>query len=173
MRQKTFWFLAPAAVLSLAGCTSATAPRTAPPPPAEAAITISVGPCFGFCPVYSVMVSSSGTISFEGERHTAALGKHQREGGAASYSALAAALAPFRPSQGTVARTTCEQQITDQPHYDISWTANDGTVTKLQHDRGCRSPKNDTLNAVLQDLPDQLGIEPWARQLTRPGVSRG
>jgi hypothetical protein len=162
------------ALLSLAACHAGPAPHTAATPPAASdTIAISVGPCFGFCPVYTVTVTPGGTITFEGERHTAVLGKRSREGGPASYQALAAALAHDRPATGTQAQTTCEQRISDQVHYDITWTAPDGTVTRLGHDRGCRSAANEALGAALQAMPDQLGIAPWAHQLTRPGASRG
>ncbi len=165
--------LAPAALLGLAGCSSPTPHAPVATPPAMSTIAVSVGPCFGFCPVYSVTVTSGGTITFDGERHTTVLGRKQREGGAVSYQRLSAALAPYRPASGSTTQTACDQKISDQAHYTILWTAPDGTVTTLQHDKGCRSATNDGLNAALQALPGQLGIEPWARQLTRPGTPRG
>lgn len=164
--------LAPVAFLGLAGCSSPAAHAPVAAPPAMATIAVSVGPCFGFCPVYSVTVTTGGTITFDGERHTAVLGRRQREGGAVSYQRLSAALAPYRPASGS-AQTACDQKISDQAHYTIQWTAPDGSMTTLEHDKGCRSAANDGLNAALQTLPGQLGIEPWTRQLTRPGASRG
>ena len=166
--------LAPAALLALAGCDMGARPRAAATPaPAMATIAVSVGPCFGFCPVYSVAVTPGGTITFNGERHTAVLGQKLREGGPAAYRALSAALAPYRPATGTVAETPCDQTVSDQARYHITWTAPDGTVTALDHDRGCRTAAGQALNAALLAMPDQLGIEPWARQTNRPGASRG
>jgi hypothetical protein len=163
------------ALSALGACADMTA---RPPGPTQAAsssetIAWSVGPCFGFCPVYTVTVSPSGTVTFDGERHTAMLGKHSREGGAQAYAATAAALATYRPASGTTAQTTCEQRMSDQSTMRITWTAPGGAVTTLEHDRGCRSPRNDGLNAALQALPAQLKIDAWAKQTTRPGVSRG
>lgn len=165
--------LAPAALLGLGGCSAQTAHAPVTTPLAMATIAISVGPCFGFCPVYSVTVASDGTTTFEGERHTALLGRKQRDGGEVAYQRMFEALAPYRPANGAEAQTSCDQRISDQAHYTITWTSPDGIVTKLDHDKGCRSAANEALNAALQALPKQLGIEPWARQMTRPGASRG
>ena len=133
----------------------------------------SIGPCNGFCPVYTVAVSPAGNVTFDGERHTAMLGHHIRESGPGAWHAVALALAAYRPATNTSAKTTCERQATDQSVYHITWTAPDGHVTTLTHDKGCRSARNDALTAALQSLPTALGIEPWARQMMRPRVSRG
>lgn len=169
--------LASAAMLSLGACAAnGTPPATAAAPTPQAAgetIAVSVGPCSGFCPVYQVAVSPAGMVTFTGERHTTELGEKTRQASPADYQALATALATYRPATGTTGETQCDQRISDQSHTRITWTAPDGTVTTLEHDKGCRSAANERLNALLQDLPTRLGIEPWTRQITRPGVSRG
>lgn len=136
-------------------------------------ISVSVGPCFGFCPVYEANVSASGTVDFRGTRHTAVLGARRLQRKPADYAALAAALKPYAPAIGTTASTQCDQRISDQQHYTIVWTAADGARTTLQHDKGCRSAQNDALNAILEQIPSKLGIADWAKQTSRPGVSRG
>ncbi|MBB5985745.1 DUF6438 domain-containing protein [Sphingobium lignivorans] len=161
--------------LSLAGCAAIDAPATGVPAsegPAES-IAYEVGPCFGFCPVYNARIASNGTVAFEGIRHTMTIGKQAVTKDAATYRAFAEALAPFRPADGTTASTTCDARISDQQHYRITWTSADGKTTVLEHDRGCRSPRNDRLNAVLEAAPERLGIADLARQTTRPGASRG
>lgn len=161
-----------AAIGGLSAC--ATAPKAGPGAPAALeTIAVSVGPCFGFCPVYKLGITPDGTVAFDGERHTAVLGQRTRAAGRAAYDRTAAGLAPYRPATGATAETTCETRISDLQQYHLTWTAADGTVTTLNHDRGCRSPRNEALNELLQALPTQLGVEPWARQTTRPGVSRG
>lgn len=161
-----------AALGGLSAC--ATAPKAGPGAPGvPETIAVSVGPCFGFCPVYKLGITPNGAVAFDGERHTAVLGQRTREAGRATYDRTATALAPYRPTTGATAETTCETRISDQQHYTVSWTAADGTVTTLNHDRGCRSARNEALNEILQALPSQLGIEPWTRQTTRPGASRG
>jgi hypothetical protein len=164
------------AAAALAGCTTGgSAPATAggAAPATAERIAFSVGPCFGFCPVYSAGIGADGMVSFEGERHTAVLGNRTAQRDAARYARFAAALAPFRPATGSHVRTTCDAQATDQSDYHISWTAPDGTQTILDHNRGCRSARNDALNAVLQAAPETLGIAEWTAQATRPGTSRG
>jgi len=153
------------------GCTSLIG-HSAQPAPAET-IAYSVGPCFGFCPVYRVEVTPSGHIAFDGERHTATLGRQEVEGGTKAYRAIATSLAAYRPATGETAQTQCDQRISDMQHYRIVWTAADGTQTVLEHDKGCRSKTNDGLNKALATLPEALGIADWTRQETRPGVSRG
>ncbi len=141
--------------------------------PIKETIAWSVGPCFGYCPVYKVEVDGNGTVRFVGERHTAVLGRKAREGGPDAYRAIETALAPYRPSTGASTSTICEQQVSDSSSYVFSWTRSDGTVTTLKHDKGCLSPRNIALNTALQTLPRQLGVEDWMSQVTRPGDSRG
>ncbi len=159
-----------ALLAGLGGCASLQGPSTFP---AGETVSYSVGPCFGLCPVYNVSVTPDGFVRFEGERHTATLGQQERHGGASAYRAISTSLAAYRPATGTTADTECESRMSDQQHYRIVWTAADGTQTVLQHDKGCRSPRNDALNKTLENLPNKLGIADWARQTTRPGVGRG
>jgi hypothetical protein len=138
-----------------------------------AAITVSVGPCFGFCPVYDVTVSEKGDVHFSGKRHTAFVGDRDRTGGAAVYGALARDLATFRPADGTTAQVECTAAISDTSSYTIIWTAADGRMTVATHQRGCIGGPGKALDGVLAKLPGDLGIADWAKQTTRPGLSRG
>jgi hypothetical protein len=162
-------------LLGISGCAQTGSPPAIGLAPVAQRETIawSAGPCFGFCPVYKVSVTPSGTITFDGERHTAVVGRKVREGGPEAYRIITEALEPYRPAVGTTAQTQCDQQMTDLSAYVVTWAREDGTITTLQHDKGCRSLRNDALNAALQALPDRLQIEGWTAQLTRPGTSRG
>lgn len=175
MRSMVKFACAVLALSALGGCAETTAPPALgqSTKPTKETIAWSVGPCFGFCPVYKVEVDGNGTVRFVGERHTAVLGQKVREGGPDAYRAIVTALAPYRPSTGATTSTSCEQQMSDSSSYVLSWTRSDGTVTTLKHDRGCLSPRNTALNTALQTLPRQLGIEDWTSQVTRPGDSRG
>ncbi len=168
-------FIAGAALLlaGLGGCASLSESGAAAGTQTRETIGYSVGPCFGFCPVYEVVVNPTGHVTYTGARHTAVTGPKEGEAGAGGYNAAAMALAAFRPADGTTAQTQCEQRRTDQQHYIITWTKPDGTKTVLEHDRGCISPSNDKLNKALDSLPAKLGIADWARQTTEPGASRG
>ncbi|EGF91061.1 hypothetical protein ABI_24740 [Asticcacaulis biprosthecium C19] len=161
----------PLAVLALlSGCASL--PQDTPTTAGET-LSYSVGPCFGFCPVYSVTVSPDGHVTYMGERHTAVLGPQEREAGTGTYRAVASVLAGYRPETGATEHTTCESQASDMQNYRIVWKAVDGTETVLMHDRGCRSARNDELNKAMESLPGKLGIDDWAKQTTRPGAGRG
>lgn len=161
------WLCAIAASFTLGSCATMTeTPRTE-------TISWSVGPCFGFCPVYSVQVVPSGLVTFDGERHTAVLGRRSREAGPGAFRSVAEALFAYRPGIGMTAQTECDQRISDQSTTRIVWKGSDGTVTTLEHDRGCRSKRNDALNVMIQGLPARLKIEAWTRQTTRPGAPRG
>ena len=171
MNARTMTTLATVGALALPGCTGSA--LQLPPAPAAETISWSVGPCFGFCPVYTVAVTPAGEVIFDGERHTTTLGRHVRQGGPQAYRAVQSALASYRPPSGTTAQTKCDQQASDLSSYRITWTTPDGRVTTLEHNKGCRSSDNDRLNAVLDALPAQAGVEELAKQLTRPGASRG
>jgi hypothetical protein len=130
-------------------------------------------PCVGFCPVYNASITSNGQVMFDGIRHTATLGQKSVKLDAEAYRSFAANLASYRPAASTTAETSCETRISDQQHYRIVWTAPDGTKATLEHDRSCRSERNNALNAILQGAPEHLWIDEFAKQLTRPGASRG
>lgn len=166
---------AAAALLASGACADTTtlSASSTPVMPVRETIAWTVGPCFGFCPVYKVEVDAAGTVAFDGERHTAVLGRKVRVGGPDAYREIESALATYRPATGATIQTSCDQQISDSSNYVVTWSRPDGTVTTLRHDKGCRSERNDALNAALQSLPQRLGIQDWAAQTTRPGVSRG
>jgi hypothetical protein len=144
-----------------------------PSNPSLAAITVSVGPCFGFCPVYDVTVSEQGDVHFSGKRHTAFVGDRDRTAGATVYGALARDLARFRPADGSTAQVECTAAISDTSSYTITWTAADGRKTVATHQRGCIGGPGRALDDVLAKLPEDLGIADLAKQTTRPGLSRG
>lgn len=167
-----------AAIFALGAC--AASPSTIAPPPAPGtpaplaeAITISVGPCFGFCPIYEARITPEGTVYFDGKRHTTVLGKRERRIGAASYRQVGKALGPFRPATGTTARVDCEVAISDTSSFTISWTDGGGQTTTAEHRRGCHGGPGEALDKVLDEIPSELGIDKWAKQITRPGEPRG
>ena len=158
--------------LSACAAAGGDGPGSAPAPASRETISYSIGPCFGFCPVYTAAIAPDGKVHFDGARHTAVLGARDIRAAPSAFAAVSAALADYRPATGTTAETQCEQQISDQQHTTITWTAADGTKTVLEHDKGCRSARNEKLNAVIGELPAKLGIADLAKQQTRPGASR-
>ncbi|ATI79972.1 hypothetical protein A6768_08105 [Sphingobium yanoikuyae] len=141
--------------------------------PRKETIAVSVGPCFGFCPVYDAKIAPDGTVTFHGERHTATLGDKSRVAGKGTYASISASLAPFRPTDGTTGVVPCDAAISDMSSYTITWTDAQGLKTVATHQQGCSGGPGQALDRILKDLPDRLGISAWAKQITRPGTSRG
>lgn len=161
-------------MVSMTACAARSdAPHASAHPAGRESLAYEVGPCFGFCPVYAVVAASDGRVDFDGMRHTAILGKKSIAGHVSAFRSFAVALAPFRPAAGTTLATQCDMRISDLQHYRIIWTAPDGRQTVLEHDRGCRSVRNDALNAILQEAPKTLGIAEFTQQVTRLGEPRG
>lgn len=163
-----------AALMALAAC-AAVSPGVAPAAGAgvRSSIAISVGPCFGFCPVYDAKIAADGAVSFTGTRHTAVLGPRERQATPQAYHAIETDLARFRPAGGGTAEIPCAVEISDMPTYTITWTDPNGQRAVATHHGGCREGRGDDLDAVLRGLPERLGIVEWMKQTTRPGVSRG
>jgi hypothetical protein len=129
-----------------------------------ASIGYSVGPCFGFCPVYSVEADASGEVTFIGEQNTAQSGEKVGRIDTSDYRKAVEALAPFRPAEGTTADVECGMRATDQQQYRITWQGvSDGPETVLNYYSGCRSQEAQRLRAVLNGLPATLGIADWAK----------
>jgi hypothetical protein len=164
-----------AAMLTLAACApgARTAPIAAAPEAAAETITVAVGPCFGFCPVYVASVAPDGQVRFTGERHTAVLGERTRNIGVTAYGALARDLAIFRPATGTEASVECTAAVSDTSSYTVTWVDTTGRRSATTVQSGCPGGPGHTLVMILRDLPVRLGIADWARQTTRPGASRG
>ncbi|WP_312491323.1 DUF6438 domain-containing protein, partial [Sphingomonas sp.] len=101
------------AAMMLGGCaTTGRAGRPATSTPGET-VRVAVGPCFGFCPVYSVSVAPDGAVHFVGERHTAVLGARTTRVPAPVPSALVRDLARYRPATGDDVPVACTAAVSD------------------------------------------------------------
>ncbi|MFC0337383.1 hypothetical protein SAMN05421848_1832 [Kushneria avicenniae] len=126
-------------------------------------IRYEVGPCHGFCPVYSVEVRADGTTTFIGRQHTQVYGKQARQNGAQAFTQLQRTLAPWQPVMDQQRDSSgCGVRITDMSHYTVTWTGRNGRQAQLLHDGGCRSASALSLTHLLsEDIPEQLGILNW------------
>jgi len=150
-----FLVLATLSGLALMGCAS-----VQQAPNIQETIRYASSPCFGACPIYSVEVTPTGLIRFEGKQYTKAIGVKEIQGNVKDYKKLVSELKTYRPETGTQAKTGgCQQTATDMSSYYISWIQPNGTETKLSHYKGCMSPANSKLNKIMDNLPDQLGIK--------------
>lgn len=165
-----------ALLVMVAPTACATAPRPRPATSAQSlgeTISVAIGPCFGFCPVYSASVEPGGLVRFDGQRNTAVLGQRTRNLGKAGYREIARDLAPFHPAAGTDAVIDCTAAVSDTSPFTVTWSDPSGRKTTATVQSGCPGGPGQALVRVLRGLPDRLGIADWTRQTTRPGTSRG
>ncbi|ERS03039.1 hypothetical protein Q674_10240 [Acinetobacter sp. COS3] len=146
---------------SLVGC--ATTPDQ-PQDTMQETIRYSSSPCFGACPIYSVEVSPSGAVHFDGKQYTKVIGTQDLTVDLSVYKKLQQELKTYRPETGANVKTTgCVQTATDQPSAYFWWKRPDGTITRLSHYQGCISPANAELNKLIERLPTLIGIEDLVR----------
>ena len=146
---------------SLVGC--ATTPDQ-PQDTMQETIRYSSSPCFGACPIYSVEVSPSGAVHFDGKQYTKVIGTQDLTVDLSVYKKLQQELKTYRPETGANVKTTgCVQTATDQPSAYFWWKRPDGTITRLSHYQGCISPANAELNKLIEKLPTLIGIEDLVR----------
>ena len=127
---------------------------------AQETIRYSSSPCFGHCPIYSVDVSPSGEVHFEGKQYTKVTGIKDLTVDPSVYKKLQKELQVYRPETGANVKTAgCEEMATDMPSAYFWWKRPDGTVTRLSHYQGCLSPANAKLNKLVDKLPKLIGIE--------------
>jgi hypothetical protein len=154
--------------LGLAGC----APRTAATPAAQQAsegtaaapaISLERTPCFGSCPVYTISVSPSGQVTFEGRAHVLQLGtasgqisKQQVDAllvelERAGYFGFASRYDPSEPA--------CGRYVTDLPSAISSATLG-GRTKRIEHDHGCGEAPG-ALVVLEKRIDEVLGSERW------------
>ena len=125
-----------------------------------AGISYETGPCFGACPVYRLSVRPSGQATFEGRRDTAVAGTRNFTVTPAQFDALAAHLAPLRPSSGSIRYSgeVCEMMATDLPSAEVVWEPRSGTPQSLYFYHGCDMEKNAAIADRLRAVPEVIGI---------------
>lgn len=161
--------------LLLAACvTNSQEPRTvSAEQPGGETIRLSVGPCFGFCPVYDASVTPDGRIFFDGKRHTAVLGKRSLQGGPALYRELAKELLPYRPTTAAETAIDCSAAVSDTSTFTVTWTDMEGAARSAKVESGCPGGPGAVLVKTLRTMPMRLGVADWAKQTTRPDTPRG
>jgi hypothetical protein len=126
-------------------------------------ITLERTPCFGTCPVYTVTLSRSGTVSFTGRHHVAQAGEAtatvpaERVDGllgeleAGGYFGFADAYVMDSPA--------CGMYATDSPTVITSATRGGETKT-IRHDRGCSAAPPE-LSRLEQRIDEVAGTARW------------
>ena len=129
-------------------------------------ISLERTPCFGTCPVYTISVTASGRVLFDGRAHVPRLGlvtaeiPRQRvdsllvELERAGYFGFAGRYAASEPA--------CGRYVTDLPSAIISVTRG-GRTKRIEHDHGCGSAP--LALAVLEKRVDEvLGSKRWIEE---------
>lgn len=156
-------------ILCLVGC----APRKAVSPPAEnlaeanvavrPAITLERTPCFGSCPVYTISVSASGQVTFEGRAHVrllgTATGRIPRERVDALLVELERAGYFGFASRYAVSEPACGRYVTDLPSA-ISSATLAGRTKRIEHNHGCGGAPG-ALAVLEKRIDEVLGSDRW------------
>jgi hypothetical protein len=151
----------------------ACAPRTAAAPPGEnsagtgtpsrPAITLERTACFGSCPVYTLSVSPSGEVTYEGKAHVRVLGaataQIPKQGVDALLSELEKAGYFSFASRYASAEPTCGRYAVDLPTVITSATL-DGRTKRIEHDYGCGAAPG-ALVVLERRIDEGLGSGRW------------
>lgn len=159
MRMKAIMILAATALLGACATEQAELER---PTNAGDTIKFLAGPCFGACPSYVLQVTPDGSGLIEPLRFTAVPGPTRFTVTPLQYRRFRAALAQFRPAQGTVKRIAhgenCVRFATDMPAYVIEWTRGEAQPTRLEFQSGCMDAGYGRLRATIASIPKMLDI---------------
>jgi hypothetical protein len=159
--------------LVILASTIACAPRGAVAPPNESrtaadtgsapAVVLERTPCFGGCPVYTVSVSASGQVTYQGRAHVRRLGAASsrisservdsllHELDAAGYFAFADKYLPSEPA--------CGRYATDSPSA-VMTVNHRGRTKTIAHDYGCGSAPG-ALVVLERRIDEVLGSRQW------------
>jgi hypothetical protein len=160
--------LAVGVLLALASCArneaeSKPADRTAPSATATSAITLERTACFGSCPVYTISVSPTGEVQYEGRAHVrklgAATGRVPRERVDALLAELERGGYFAFAERYTSPEPTCGRYATDSPSVITSVTLR-GHTKLVAHDYGCGSAPG-ALVILERRIDEALNTGQW------------
>jgi hypothetical protein len=156
-------------VAALSACHSS-APAPSPEPEASASrdgsapvVTLERTPCFGSCPVYSLSVSRSGVVRFDGKKFVRHTGPDSAKISAAGVDSLLAEISAAGyydfEERYTSGAPACGRYATDLPSVITSVT--DGSRSRrIQHDRGC-SDAPPALSRLESRIDEVAGTARW------------
>lgn len=169
MRARPDLVLFAAASLALVACQggrnagNGSASSGTPPGDDAAWVTLERRPCFGTCPVYTVQVSRSGRVTFDGVRFVRDSGRVVDSLPADSVRVLADAIDTARffefAAKYVPGEPVCALYATDLPTVVITVSADDRTH-RVEHDRGCRGAP-ESLAALEERIDGIIGTWRW------------
>ena len=155
--------------LGLAACAPRTAAAPADQQPGNATIaerpTISLErtPCFGGCPVYTISVSASGQVTYQGSAHVRELGTATGQIPEQRVDSLLVELERAGyfgfASRYTLSEPACGRYVTDLPSA-ISSATFGGRTKRIEHDHGCGSAP-EALAVLEKRIDEVLGSGQW------------
>lgn len=149
----------------------ACAPRGSAPPATERTATAAAGtiislertPCFGSCPVYTISVSSSGLVTYEGKANVRRLGKATSQVPVQKIEALLVELERAGyftfANRYALSEPTCRRYTTDSPSAISSATFR-GRTKRIEHDYGCGGVPG-ALTLLEKRIDEVLGSDRW------------
>ncbi|WP_125256786.1 DUF6438 domain-containing protein [Brevundimonas fluminis] len=129
--------------------------------PGHDVIRVSVGPCYGPCPIYDLVIASNGVARFRARTFQRAGRVQTRVVGVERYEAVATALAAYRPPNTL---PPCGEGWTDAQEYTITWTDRSGETVQLDHYSGDGCPESEALTDVLLTIPTVAGVADLVRK---------
>jgi hypothetical protein len=131
--------------------------------PVQPVISLERTPCFGTCPVYTVSVSPSGQVTFEGRAHVRFLGRATGQIPRQRVDALLVELerAGYFRFAGRYAASepVCGRYVTDLPSA-ISTAVLHGRTKRIEHDHGCGAAPG-ALAVLEKRIDEVLGSDRW------------
>jgi hypothetical protein len=127
------------------------------------AVSLERTPCFGGCPVYTVAVSPSGDVTYEGKASVRQLGKASGKIPAQQVDALLIELekAGFfsMANRYAASEPSCGRYSTDSPTAITSVTI-PGRSKRIEHDYGCGAAPG-ALVVLERRIDEVLGSGRW------------
>jgi hypothetical protein len=156
-------------MLGLAACAPRTAAAPADQQPREEivaagpAISLERTPCFGGCAVYTISVSPSGQVTYEGRAHVRELGTASGQIPERRVDALLVELERAGyfgfASRYAVSETACGRYVADLPSAISSATLG-GRTQRIEHDYGCGGAP-EALTVLEKRIDEVLGSSQW------------
>ena len=145
------------------GAESKPADRSSQLAPSAPVITLERTACFGSCPVYTISVTSSGAVQYEGRAHVrklgTATGQVPRERVDGLLSELERGGYFTFAERYTSPETACGRYATDSPSVITSATVR-GHTKQITHDYGCGGAPG-SLVVLEQRIDEALNSGQW------------
>src|SRR2546421_3635764 len=130
-------------------------------------ITLARTACFGTCPIYTVTISTDGTVSFEGRRFTKVQGSTTGHISSAAFRDLVREFEKLDyftlPDEFAPGTKVCPNMVTDMPSADISIRLN-GKTKRVAHYHGCgNSGALAKLTALENKIDEVAGMQKWIK----------